>query len=617
MAGEARKLSKQLQVPPAYTKGVGARSRWVKGEDGKMRKTASRGASVAGVMSSADDILVRMESALDTWKTAKAKKQGVNAAIKPLDEMAELVRRAEIESKDDGGAVVANVASALMRLNPEDRMTVLRRAGRPALFEPLLEAELPEPDAGGLDRAAQTESDRKSLAQARVSGEQAETFSVDQLPLAQRPSSFFVEPDRTSKRGNPVRSSETYKGHKPKEGNAPLDVQARRGARGGSGGLTDEDIEDFGMTEAAPSTRGTAKKRLADDQITQAKAIQKRGMTPTLPRVVRSKKKDASFTEADGPAVLTKGTSQRKGGKWSGRSTALEIEDEVARRNRSQIEKVVSLLYEKTQPVRLDNERVIATGEAAADAGLSPVALDGTETIDLDEVFPWWRARFAQLDSRGRYQYPARMPTAEFITGMIQGLYGVADRDFLRRVTPLIQRSIDAAPDTPALRQKAMIADEKTGRLRPFDPKADAARAGEVQNVITSSAGKYSRKVFLLSPQMERAMKQGVGSRDLPYPVYGDRQVPRERVTKPARTFKEQYGSDAVAPKSQEAARERAKAMIEGGEQPKAASPKQTLDRIQKARERAKQLMQGGPGTTDTSSINTVPQHSPVHSLLA
>ena len=581
MAGEARKLAQKLQVPPTYTKGVGARGKWVKGEDGKMRKTVSRGASVAGVMNSADDILVRMEGALDTWRKAKDKGEGVNAAIKPLDEMAELVRRAEIESKDDGGAVVANVASALMRLNPDDRMTVLRRAGRPEMFEPLLDAELAEPDAGGLDRVEQSQSDRKAIAKSRIAQEKSDTFSADKLPLSQRPSSFFVTPDRTSKKGNPVKSSQTYKEHLPKEGNSPLDVQAKRGgekkiARGGSGGLTQEDIEVFGMTEAEPSTRKRATNALADDQIAQVKAIEKKGMPATLPGVIRSKKKDSRISEADGPNTLTVGASQRPGAEWSGRPGMLEIEDEVARRNRSEMEKVIGALYEKTAPT--------ATEAAGVGKGARLRAVAPTDTtIDLDQMFPWWRGRFAQLDARGRYQYPSRLPSAEWMAGMIQGMGGVADPDFVTRVAPLLQRSIDFADATPT----------------------------------TPQAAHYNSKVFLLSPQMEKAMRQGVGSRDYPAAVYGERKIPRERVVKPARTFKEQFGSEATAaPKSQGDARSRVKALMNEGEPPPAA-PQKTLDKIQQSRERVKKLMQDRPGTGETSSIYTVPQNSPVQYLLA
>ena len=641
MAGEARKLAKKLQVPPSFTKGVGDKYRWVKDDDGfvrKIRDTERSGAEVDAVRDRSDVILVKMESALEKWKKAKSEGKDVNASMKPLDEMAELVRRAAIESKDEGGAVVAHVASALMRLPADDRMVVLRHAGRPELFEPLLEGGLAEPPLrGGVGNEKATQTQRLSKATETIKAEKGEEFAVDQLPLVQRPSSVFVEPERYSSSGSKVDSTGTYKGHLPKEGNTPLAVKAKRGKspvhgmitdpetgevvqkvpRGGSGGLTGQDIEFFGMTEAADSTKRSALNRLADDQIAQVKAIEakaKRGESPppTLPIVVRSKKKDARLDEFDGDNAITAGASQRPGAGWSGRYP-LEIEDEVARRQRSESAKFIGMLYDMTEPTKIDNRRLSVSSEEAVDAGLSGPTINPESAIDLDRYIPWWRGRFAQLDARGRYQYPARMPSAQFLAGIIQGRAGIPDPDFVERIAPLIQRSIDAAPDAPDL--GLMIKDPATNKMRPFDPEAD--RGLEAEAVVTSSAGKYSRKVFLLSKDMETAMKAGVGTPDYPYPVYGERQVPRERVVKPVRTLAEQKArAGTAASQPQNDARARVKSMMQNADQPAEAAPQNTLDKMQKARERMKKF-RDGPGTGDTSSIYSVPPSSPMRSLLA
>lgn len=619
MAGESRKLAKKLQVPRAFTKGVGNSRTYYEGADGQLvRGPITRGAQTDTVMERSDVVLLKMESALGAWKKATAAGSNVNAAIQPLDDMAELVRRAAIESKDEGGAVVAHVASALMRLPADDRMTILRRAGRPEMFEPLVQSGLGEPPLrGGVGDQPSPQQQRRNAAEKTIEKESAEEFSVDKLPLEQRPSSFFVEPDRYSSGGNKIPSSKTYKGHLPKEGNTPLEVKALRGARGGSGGLTAEDIE-FGMTESAKSTKHAAKNRLAEDQIAQVKAIEdkaKKGLSlpPALPRVVRSKKKDSIFTEADGPNTVTAGTSQRPGGSWSGRAP-LEIEDEVARRNRSESSKFIGMLYNMTEPTKIDNTRPSVSAIEAADAGMTGPAITADSVIDLDRFTPWWRGRFAQLDARGRYQYPARLPSAEFIAGIIQGRAGIPDPDFVTRVAPLIQRSIDAAPAAPEL--GLMLPDpSQNNKLRPFDAAKDAGR--ETEAVVTTSAGKYSRKVFLLSEPMENAMKQGVGTPDYPYPVYGERQVPRERVVKPARTLVEQQArAGTAASQPQNDARARVKAALSNEDQPAKATPQSTLDKMQRARERFKKISDG-PGTGDSSSIYRVPQSSPVRSLLA
>lgn len=110
-----------------------------------------------------------------------------------------------------------------------------------------------------------------------------------------------------------------------------------------------------------------------------------------------------------------------KGKRAQGRSIDYELEN----RNSEMISRKISVLERRTDPN-------------------SPVYM---KTIDLDAYFPWWRSRVADIDPDGNYVYPDEYPTAEFITHMIAGMYNVGDPDFVRRTTPLIRASMEAAPE--------------------------------------------------------------------------------------------------------------------------------------------------------------------------
>jgi hypothetical protein len=569
IAPSTRLAKSGLVVPERYGKNVGQQYRYVAGPDGKVRRVpGERGAFPADVAEAGESAAARMSLAMDEYNAAKAAGESTNTAIKPLDEMAELVRTVADTAAREPDTVTANVAAALLALPIEDRTTVLRRAGRPALFEPLLEGDLPEPLRGGLAGDDGMDALKKSIQTEDMEATQA--ASRGEMPAWMKPSSWFVSGDRVSKRsGNVVQSSDTYKDHLPRDSATPLDVAARRGDRGGSGGLTKEDIAEFGMTEAQDSTQKQAANRLAGDQIAQVKAIEDPNNfgedSATLPRAVG---KRSAGRETD----LTVGASQGRDAKWSGKEPD-EIEDVVAQRNRGPTAKVIEAVYRATAPTET---QAAGRGKNAVMRSVAPA----DTTIDMDALFPWWRARFATMDAKGRYYYPTRLPSSEWVTGVIQGLFKINDSEFFARAQPLIQRSIDNAADVP----------------------------------IGARAEGYSKKVFLLSPQMEQAMRAGVGSPDYPYPVYGDTRVPRERVRKPERTIK-------TAPPSQSAmdAKAATRALLDDDAPAPAGPP--VSDSMQQARDKVKALMEKpkkrGPETTDTSSIYMLPNTSPIQGLLA
>jgi hypothetical protein len=151
----------------------------------------------------------------------------------------------------------------------------------------------------------------------------------------------------------------------------------------------------------------------------------------------------------DPDTVVTTGTSQRPGARWSGKKP-LEIEREVQRRNLGAYEKVIVPLYQKTAPVRKEYQ-FEGVSEAEAEAsGLFSAPIDNEATVDLDQMFPWWRTPWALVDAEGNYSYPNMMPSGQHVTAMIRSLFSIEDPDFMERITPLIERSIAAAPDQPS-----------------------------------------------------------------------------------------------------------------------------------------------------------------------
>ena len=569
IAQSTRLAKSGLVVPERYGKNVGPQYRYVADENGKVRRVLKddpraeeQARAVAGA---GDNAAARMSLAMDEYNAAVAAGESANTPIKPLDEMAELVRTVADTAAREPDTVTANVAAALLALPVEDRTTVLRRAGRPALFEPLLEGDLPEPIRGGLDGDDGMAKLKESIQTEDM--EAAQAASRGEIPVWKRPSSWFVSPDKISARtGEIIPSSQTYKNVLPRDSATPLDVAARRGDRGGSGGLTEEDIAEFGMTEAKETTQKQAANRLAGDQIAQVKAIEKNygEDSATLPQVVG---KRTAARETD----LTVGASQGWNAQWSGREPD-EIGDVVAQRNRGATPKLLETLYRLTTPTTEQAGR----GTGAIMRTVSP----SDTTIDMDALLPWWRARIATMDAKGRYYYPSRLPSSEWVTGVIQGFLKVDDPEFFARIQPLIQRSIESASFTPS----------------------------------TEKAQRLTQKVFLLSPQMEQAMRAGVGSPDYPYPVYGDTRVPRERVKKPERTIK-------TEPLSQSAmdAKAATRALLDD-DTPTPASPP-VSDSMQQARDKVRALIEKpkkrGPETTDTSSIYMLPNTSPIQGLLA
>jgi len=569
------------------------------------KMTATRGASVGDISNHADVLRERfrraqVEAGKLMDKVSKSKKSGEKLDInneafaKPFNDLIDHVRTvASNAGKDDGGdpTVLADVASALVSLDPQTRSMVLRRAGNPEVFEPLRDGELPPTPEGGIGDemkrvqvAAQVDKDEKAIKRQN---------SVVSLPAIKRPSSHLARPDSIKTKGkdkggiNP--SSEQYKSYLQRD-HSPLNVGEN----------------------SADTTKREALWTLAGDQLRERRGIQNKmllreGMDADQIEKLPPKDRAAKFppdemTDAilppavgkmvDSERTLKTGTDPNYWRPGDRKKTipgqsGVTVDEVVAGRNRGTFDKLLEMMYSQTMPKPATDP---ATGEAIINRKFSAVeqpsmAEPHDTTIDLDRYFPWWRGRYGELDDKSELAYPARMPTAEFVTGMIEGMLGAKDPEFFDRMLPLIQRSIDAAPDVP------------DSKYRPEGGKGRTAH-------------QYSQIVFLPSDQFETAMKSGVGSADYPYAIYGDREVPRDPVTAPERHPFAKAQAEAASSGGVEDFR---RLMGNESAAPDAAAPEESSGGVEEFR----RLMQDRPALGDQSSIYRVRPASPLSALLA
>jgi hypothetical protein len=231
---------------------------------------------------------------------------------------------------------------------------------------------------------------------------------------------------------------------------------------------------------------------------------------------------------------------------------------------------------------------------------------DNTSTVDLDSLIPWWRQRFADMDDKGNLIYPKRLPTAEFITGQLIGRLGVTDPGAFNRFLPLIQRSIDAAPDLPS------PSVESKGR-------------------VARTAHQFSQRPTLPSPSFQDIMRQAVRQRTaktpvygptaadyhLRYPIYGPRQVDLPDVEAPERHPLKKAAEPTARPSLEERLQQARKSQqpAEPPEQQPAPPAKPAAESLEERLKRVRKSSQ--PGSGDQASIYMMPDNSPMRALLA
>jgi hypothetical protein len=624
----ASRKFENLQVPAGFDKNVGNRTQRIPvtgnqpydmsdleaevlGRKPKAKFVPQRGVSEPLVEQAGFDLVASFQKAAEQLGT---KKKGTDP-LAPLAEHVAIVARNARDGGDGTPTVLADTAAALLAVDAPTRDMILRRAGNPPEFEALrnsgladtpsqLQTQLFGQDVNIDDPKAVQRGQALAEASKRVDREEADierASSVERLPMIKRESSHFNRPAKMKADGSIATPSEQVKNYRIDD-NSPLDVE----------GPKDKDKPLTPRQKAALN-------RLAGDQIGEVKQIVKTYDSAVLPQQV---------TPSEAPPILKRTESQPKRKPSPGQSRVLEIAQqgertreelakaagvsagtvqgliksglldyagqvaempqgrqmhigsdpnfwkpgdarrigrptadmEVEYRNQSQAENILQKLYELTAP------------QTALDGGSSPVNLmaDNTTTIDMDATFPWWRGRFADMDDSGKLVYPNRIPTPEFITGLVESRLKVTDPGFYDRVLPLIKRSIEAAPDTP-------------------DPYVKSEGR---------TAHQYSQIPFLPSPSFEKVMRQAVKERTstepvyhptgadihMPFSIYGPRAVDRPTMDVPERNpF---TGKNAVDPAAED-------------------------------RKSEYRRLLGEPGLGDQSSIYKMPSNSPMRLLLA
>lgn len=626
-----------LRVPEGFDQNVR-----VTGPDGKV---VEPGTSPDVVEDAGFDLIARFTKA---EKSLADKKQAKGDPLAPLAEHVATVAR-EMRGGDGGSPTVsADVAAALLAVDTTTRDMILRRAGNPPEFESLRGGGLPPvPRAKQLDDAFGQAGGR-----ARVREEEAqlaEENSVTSLPMQFRPSSVSALPDKKTKSGKLVRSSERYKEFKIDD-QSPLDVPGPRTLAEQARAAGKRNVPDPATQELTKKQK-IALEQIAGDQISQVKAIEKKQLEPRVtevlppdlhPLIVRTESQptrkpsvgqarvleaaeqaDRSMDELARVAQVKPGTVRRLlesglldyAGKmeevdsdqfltigadpnyWkpSDRRTAGRptVDRTLEYRNKSQADRILQRLYELTAPQT-------ALTEQGAPVHLNA---DNTSTVDLDALIPWWRQRFPDMDDKGKLVYPKRLPTAEFVTGQLIGRLGVTEPGAFNRFLPLIQRSIDAAPDLP-------------------DPNVESRGR---------TAHQFAQLPSLPSPSFQDIMRQAVRQRTaktpvygptaadfhLRYPIYGPRQVALPDVEAPERhPFKEAAEPTARPPLEERLQQVRkSQQSAETPEQQPAPPAKPAAESLEERLKRVRKSAQ--PGSGDQASIYMMPDNSPMRALLA
>jgi hypothetical protein len=655
-----------LRVPEGFDRGV---RQSVMDAEGVPVDVVS-GASPDAVAKVAGAKATRLRSAIDRYNTKLNELLGegygedvaIRNASRELDDAATLIKQHVTTVPGDDPPVIADMALALMELQPRDRSMLLRRAGNPEIFAPLVEGDMPDPDTqiGQTTAVEQEGRIRRGAAQSKsLDSKLDDSTNRDSLPASQRPSMLIRQEGKTRSTGTVVKPSDVWKTVARKKENSPLDVdttlredvaavdgqeeaasvplnsQQQRALQDLAGDQINERIYKLGsalvdrgiytrdeLVDRLGGTRSDGKKRkgTADgraeiEEVAKANNIPE----PSLPKVVQlsskereverivyyglaSPKKAQRMTaqqryeilekagvgsdlaaeaakEADGDIVDGSGVLRTGTGRtWNKRDT----DDVVATRQMSELSRTEQLLYRLTEPSVSKNN----FDEAMVDHNGKPlVTLGGGDTIiDLDATFPWWRGRFGvrrgiqgqAIDSD--FQYPAKQKDARWLTAAIQGVLNNRDPSFMRRMLPLVERSIAAAPAKPG--ESVM---REGGKVVGRKKKSGQTKAERMQS-----------EVFTPAPEIQEGMISGPGQDNAAYqyPIYTDEDIEAPAVQTPSGVPVQQFEQE-LQPEYQPGADPEVDAMMQ---------------KFEELRRRA-------AGNNDVSSINNA--RSPIYGLLS
>ena len=259
---------------------------------------------------------------------------------------------------------------------------------------------------------------------------------------------------------------------------------------------------------ALSSTRGQADnyalKQLADDQTQQIRQIELRGAeganaaileylekVKKMPRAEQQAAMDALRENnylgqpklpplegggLDDPYAVKVGTkADPRNTKWRGRGREgkMETDDVVAFRNLTQQQQIEYYLYQQTPMVH-------SADPNDPSAVVETLGGDTTRTVNLDILAPWVRARYGQPDAGGNVHFPDQFLSAETVTNFLQHTLKNNDPDFVRRMLPLIERSLAALPEKPSTKSSQYWA---TQTFLPNNKLVDKASKGKLREI--------------------------------------------------------------------------------------------------------------------------------------
>lgn len=218
-----------LRVPEGFDRGV---RQSVMDEKGVPLDVVS-GASPDAVAKMAGAKATRLRSAIDKYNTklnslleeGYGEDVAIRNASRELDGAANLIRQHVTTVPGDDPPVIADMALALMELQPKERSMLLRRAGNPEIFAPLVEGDMPEPNEQlGTAISQASRMHRGATAAAEFDSKVAESMSREGLPIGQNPSAVIRQEGKTRRTGTVVKPNDVWKTVARKKENSPLGV---------------------------------------------------------------------------------------------------------------------------------------------------------------------------------------------------------------------------------------------------------------------------------------------------------------------------------------------------------------------------------------------------------
>ena len=425
------KIKSLLSLVDNPLQDYGVPSRFSGGVRGGMRKT---------VGDAATDRIGRYRDLSRQYQSAS----GSNQKNEVVDLIADDIVRAAIESDPSKpGAertILADFAAGLSDLSQTDPQLFDRAMRKAYSNDPSGRVEIFESLREPLEAPISQKADRKANKAARETEDVY--FSQDQIPEEARVSSVMRDLVATKgkKKGQPLEdTNRSYKNYK-KSGKLKLSEDLEKQFRAIN--------KKYGKVkfDETPRTRMTPEQSAKQDAANVAK----------LPPVVGPKEGNVDLYLQGGGTKTGSGFSAPNAQRFD--ETDITVDTKAETTTRTESERLVSDLYRLSgvpqstlSPNQLGNRfSTLNDGEMDAASLQGGWAASEEELATfLDRRIPEWRGRYQRVRPDGTVEYPLIAPSSRFLSNLIASLHQPKDATFAKRIEPLIQKLIDAAPEAP------------------------------------------------------------------------------------------------------------------------------------------------------------------------